>query len=145
MARRIIFPRVWPARAVASRTLPVTLQPVDDAGVRGPFRQAGGWGNVVPASASIIDGDGLSPGRSYLDHTEDKLNTGAVPDRINRGTTARNAGKIANWLAGWPYDGNELLVPHTMIPRRPITVTPFARTIDTGVTIPSQPIGDPVS
>lgn len=159
MSRRIVFPRIWPARAVASRTLPVTLQPIgpdagnghgsDALGVPGPLPVRGGWQTTIPASAHIVDGEGLSPGRGYMGRTEDLLNTGPVPDRINRGTTARNAGKVGasngpQGIDGWPYDGNALMIPHNAIPRTPITVTPFSRTIDTGVTIPSQPIGDPV-
>ena len=163
MGRRIVFPRIWPARAVGSRTLPVTLQPIGpDAGngqgsaalgVPGPLPVRGGWQSTIAASARIIDGDAISPGRGYMGRTEDLLNTGPAPDRINRGTTARNAGNIGasnsgynpQGINGWPYDGNALLIRHVMIPRRPITVTPFSRTIDTGVTIPAQPIGDPVS
>lgn len=149
MGRRIVFPRIWPARAVASRTLPVTLQPIDQIAVPGPLPGAGGFRTSAEWSGAIMDGEGMQPGRAFLGNTEADLNSGAAPDRINRGTTARNAGKIgpANMpggIGGWPYDGNALLVPHTMIPRRPITVTPFARTIDTGVTIPSQAIGDPI-
>jgi hypothetical protein len=143
--RRFAFPRPWPARTVGNRTLPVTLAPVDDAGVRGPLRDASGWETSVPGSFAIIDRDGASPGRAFLGRTADSLDSGPAPDRINRGTTARNAGVIGPTdIAGWPYDGNALLVPHTVIPRTPITVTPFARTIDTGVTIPSIPIGGPL-
>ena len=151
--RRIVFPRVWPARSYGFRTLPTTLEPVDDAGAQGrPLGgpSAGGWDTGTASSAQIIDRDANSPGRSFLGRTEDALNSGPAPDMIDRGTTARIGGKIAvgagpSGLVGWPYDGNELMVPHIAIPRRPITVTPFARTIDTGVTIPSSPIGDPVT
>lgn len=148
----ISFPRIWPARAVASRTLPVTLAPVDDAGAQGkPLggASAGGWAASRAGSRRPIDGEGTQPGRSYLGRTEDLLNTGPAPDRINRTTPASNAGKIGvgagpDGISGWPYDGNALFVKHQDIPRKPITVTPFARTIDTGVTVPSPNIGGPI-
>lgn len=160
--RRIVFPRVWPARAVASRTLPVTLQPIgpdagndhDSAlGVPGPLPTRGGFVNVIPGSARIIDAEGITPGRAFIggmQTAQNDLDSGHGPDRIDRETTARDKGKIAvgagpDGIMGWPYDANAMLIPHVAIPRRPITVTPFARTIDTGVTIPAAPIGDPVS
>jgi hypothetical protein len=148
---RITFPRVWPARAVASRTLPVSLEPVTQYGVPvSPLPPAGGYSNSRAASRRVIDGEGMQPGRSYLDRTGDQLDMGPAPDRIDRGQRAMNAGIISvngapTGMGGWPYDGNALMIPHQAIPRRPITVSPFNRTIDTGVTIPSAPIGDPVS
>lgn len=142
--RRITFPRVWPARAVGSRTLPVTLQPNPPTTVPNPLPVRGGFVATTPGSARIIDAEAINPGRSYINRTGDDLDTGPAPDRINRGTTARNAGMIGNMMQ-WPYDGNALFMPHQSIPRRPITVTPFARTIDTGVTIPSVLVGGPVS
>lgn len=149
---RPTFPRVWPARAVASRTLPVTLQPDPDAGAESKALSvplAGGWAASRAGSHRIMDGEGTQPGRSFLGRTEDDLNAGPAPDRIDRETTARDAGKIGvgagpDGIAGWPYDGNFLMIPHQNIPRSPITVTPFARTIDTGVTVPSPTIGGPV-
>lgn len=147
--RRIVFPRVWPARAVGSRTLPVTLQPAPVNTVPGPLPVQGGYSNTEPASRHVIDGDAASPGRGFLGRTADALDSGPAPDRINRNTPAANAGKIGvgagpDGTGGWPYDGNALFVPHTVIPRTPITVSPFSRTIDTGVTVPSVPIGGPV-
>lgn len=153
--RRIVFPRVWPARAVASRTLPVTLQPDHETGARGieHARKAGGFEATRPGSAVIIDRDAISPGRSFIggaQTADNDLNLGPSPNRIDRGTTAREAGKIGvgagpSGIAGWPYDANAAMIPHIVIPRTPITVSPFARTIDTGVTIPSTAIGDPVT
>lgn len=133
----------WPGRNVAG-TYPKHEQGVEVTAARHPLPTSGGFANSRPASLAIIDGEALSPGRSFMGRTADDLETGIPPDRIDRETTARNAGKVGNLVAGWPYDGNALLVPHTMIPRNPITVTPFARTIDTGVTVPSLPIGTPV-
>jgi hypothetical protein len=147
--RRVSFPRIWPARAVGSRTLPVTLQPGAVVTVPGPLPAAGGFSVTEAPSRHVIDGDAASPGRSFLGRTGDDLDSGPAPNRIDRNTPATNAGKITgtggpDGMAGWPYDGNALFVPHTVIPRTPITVSPFARTIDTGVTIPSLPIGGPV-
>lgn len=104
----------------------------------------------VPASVAVVDGDSFSPGRGYMGRTEDALNTGRPPNRIDRGTTARNRGKISvigspNGMDGWPYDGNALFIPHQIIPRKPITVTPFQRTIDTGLTVSAPAIGGPIS
>lgn len=103
-----------------------------------------------PRSVEIADGDSFNPGRSFMGRTEDGLNTGPIPARIDRGTTARDRGKIATGagpegVTGWPYDGNGMFIPHVVIPRRPITVTDFARTIDTSVAIVAPAIGGPVS
>lgn len=151
--RRISFPRVWPARSYGARTLPVTLQPDPDAGAESKrlgTATAGGWAASRAASRRTMDGEGVQPGRSFMGRTEDLLNMGPAPDRIDRETYAADAGKIGvgagpDGIAGWPYDGNALLIPHQYIPRVPITVTPFARTIDTGVTIPAPTVGGPVS
>lgn len=134
----------WPGRSVGARTLPITLQP--EPVPVAPTAYRGGFSNVVAGSAAIIDGEATNPGRGFMGRTADTLETGPAPDRINRNTTARASGYIggaggAIGMGGWPYDGNALLVPHTTIPRTPITVTPFARTIDTGVTVPALPIG----
>lgn len=139
--RRISFPPLFPARSVANRTLPVTLQPTAPDTSPRPLPVRGGFVATRPASARVIDADGTQPGRSYLGRTADDLDSGPVPDRINRDTHAQNAGTIGTFMGGWPYDGNALFIGHQMIPRRPITVTAFSRTIDTGVTVPSLPIG----
>lgn len=142
MRHNIAFPRVWPARSVGNRTLPVTLQPHGPDASPTPLPIAGGYATSVPGSRRVIDSEGVNPGRSFLGR-DDVLDGGPAPDRINRQTPASNAGFIGRNML-WPYDGNALLVAHTDIPRRPITVTPFARTIDTGVTVPAILIGDPV-
>lgn len=104
----------------------------------------------APASRTRKGGESASPGRAFLGRTEDRLNDGPAPDRINRDNPARNAGDILpgignrDGMAGWPYDGNALMIPHQRIPRTPITVTAFARTIDNSVTIPSIGVGNPV-
>lgn len=140
----------WPGRSLGFRTLPVTLAPAPVTTVPAPLPPAGGFRTTVPGSARQIDtNDAHASGRSFLSRTADGLDSGPIPDRINRGTRALNAGKIGtgagpSGIGGWPYDGNELLVPHTMIPRTPITVSPFVRSIDTSVSIPSIMIGGPV-
>lgn len=135
----------WPGRSVGFRTLPVTLQPAPVDTVPAPLPLAGGFRTTVPASAAQIDTDtAAAAGRSFLGRTGDDLDAGPIPDRINRGSRTLNAGAIGDGMSGWPYDGNALLVPHTMIPRTPITVSPFTRSIDTSVSIPSIMIGGPV-
>jgi len=151
----IRFPRVF-RRTYGSNALPVPPQPLNqrDAGVnvgKAGMPLRGNTGGIsTPGSHARIDGDSGNDGRAYYGRTEDALNTGPVPDRINRNTTARNAGAIAIsgepvGMGGWPYDGNALYIPHQSIPRKPQTPVVFVRTIDTGVTIPSVGIGNPVS
>lgn len=147
--RRITFPRLV-GRTYGFRTLPLALTPkAPDVAPMQNARQAGGFSNTQPASRAIIDRDSGSPGRSFLGRTEDALNLGPVPGYIDRETAAANAGKIGvgagpDGIGGWPYDGNALYLPHQRIPRKPITVTAFARTIDTSVRIPAVGIGAPV-
>lgn len=123
----------------------MTLQPAEPDTSPRPLPLRGSQANEIsaPASRRIIDGEAQNPGRSYLGRTGDLLDMGRAPDMIDRATPAANAGGIDGHVSGWPYDGNALLIPHQSIPRRPITVTPFVRNIDTGVTIPSISIGDP--
>lgn len=106
----------------------------------------------VPASRAIVGGiEGPNADdRSYLGRTEDALNLGPIPNRIDRRAQALNHGYIGPnggsmlGMAGWPYDGNALRIPHQIIPRTPITVTAFQRTIDLSVTIPAVAVGGPV-
>lgn len=104
----------------------------------------------VPASRGIVGGtDAANPGRSFLGRTGDDLDSGPIPNRIERNQQARDAGKIGvgafpGGIGGWPYDGNALRIPHQIIPRVPITVTAFQRTIDTSVTVPAVAVGGPV-
>lgn len=131
-------------RSYGFRTLPLALQPQQPDTSPKPLRQATAQPDTIsdPRSRREIDSDYAgSPGRSYLGRTEDALNLGPAPDMIDRATPAANAGRIGSDMGGWPYDGNALFVPHQVIPRKPITVSPFHRTIDTGITIPAVPIG----
>jgi hypothetical protein len=82
-------------------------------------------------------------GRSYLAQTGiPVLEGGPEPDRIDRDFPYLNSGLIGDMVAGWPYDGNSLRIPHQYVPRVPYTVSPFGRMIDTGVTIPSIYVGE---
>lgn len=126
--------------------------PVDT--VPTPLPPAGGQRDAisVPASRRVVGGiDAANPGRPFLARTGDDLDSGPIPNRIERAHQARNAGFIGpnggaeTGMSGWPYDGNALRIPHQVIPRRPITVTPFQRTIDTSVTVPAVSVGGPVS
>jgi hypothetical protein len=141
---QIRFP-VLRGRSYGFRTLPLALQPDRTLSVSSkplPYRGAQADTISDPKSRRQIDSDRApSPGREYLGRTEDALNSGPVPDRIDRKTAASNDGNIGDQMGGWPYDGNALFIPHQPIPRKPITVTPFSRTIDTGVTVPAIPIG----
>jgi hypothetical protein len=138
---RISFPRLF-RRAPDSGTLPITLTPTppDTA----PTRERGGDRASAPASLRGIGGDsGSQYNRTFID-IPDTLNNGPVPDYINRDTRALNAGAVGPDVAGWPYDANREFMPHQIITRKPGNVTPYAKTIDTGVTVPSISIGAPV-
>lgn len=143
----ITFRKVWPARSYGYRDLAHYPPNEPDAGAPAlPLR--GGFSNTRPASRGVIDSRALNSGRDFVVHA-DELETGPIPSAILRQTTARNAGTISAasprvGMVGWPYDGNFLRIPHQYIPRTPITVTPFVRTFDQSVTIPSIYIGGPV-
>jgi hypothetical protein len=137
------FPRIR-GRTYAYRSLAITLAPRDPDTVPGPLPKAGGYANSEPGSRRMIGGDASNGSRSFVNHTDAELQLGPPPNRIDNPMPARHAGIIGRDISGWPYDGSALLIPHQMIPRKPITISPFARTIDTGVTIPAIPIGGPV-
>jgi hypothetical protein len=147
----VVFPKIV-GRSYGFRTLPLALQPAPVDTVSKPLPMHTSQPDEIsePGSRRLIDSEiAPSPGRSYLAHTEDTLNLGPVPDRIDRETPAANRGKIGVGagpvgIAGWPYDGKSLFIPHQSIPRKPITGAVFSRTIDTSATIPSTPIGSPV-
>lgn len=152
MTRRAIRFPVIIGRSYGFRTLPLALRPAIVDALRKPLPLHTSQPDEISASASrrLIDTEyAPNPGRSYLGRTEDSLNLGPVPNRIDRETPAANAGKIGvgagpEGISGWPYDGNALFLRHQAIPRKPITVTTFQRTLDTSVTIPAIPIGTPV-
>lgn len=139
------------ARSYGYRSGAVPMATGDDPGITSPLPLRGQQSDAIndPRSMRVIDSDAFSPGRAFMGRTEDALNTGRPPNRIDRGTTARNAGRIGvggfpAGIGGWPYDGNAMFIPHQTIPRRPITVTPFQRTIDSGLTVSAAPIGGPI-
>lgn len=150
--RRFTFP-TKPGRSYGYRDTTRQEQPDRELGSREvmPVRGAQPDYNSRAASRGVVGGiDGPNPGREFLGRTADDLDSGPIPNRIERNAPALNAGKILagtgepGGMAGWPYDGNALRIPHTVIPRKPITVTPFSRTIDTGVTVPSVGIASPL-
>lgn len=151
--RKIVFPKIR-IRTYGYNSTSVTGTPYPDAGVNVgkngmPLRGRNDGGASLPGSRRNIGGDSSSDGRSYLGNTQLDLQSGVAPDRINRNTRAQNMGTISVsgepiGMGGWPYDGNALYMPHQRIPRTPITVSPFSRTIDTGVTIPAIGIGNPI-
>lgn len=161
MSARFRFPRIF-RRTYGYNALPNPPLPLNqrDAGVNAPnglpsrgntsAPGVNGGGSTLAGSRRVIGGDSASDGRSYLGVTERvQLESQPAPNRIDRRTMALNAGAIACsaepvGMGGWPYDGSGLYIPHQPIPRKPQTPVVFVRTIDTGVTIPSVGIGNPV-
>lgn len=81
------------------------------------------------------------------------LDTGLSPSRIRRLTQAADRGAVAPGTAqgrtgalGFNAltNGASLTIPHIRIPRTPITVTAFRRTIDTTSGIPARGIASPL-
>lgn len=68
-----------------------------------------------------------------------------LPGRITRIKRADNAGTIGEGQldAAWPDFGRGY-IPHQYIPRHPVSVTPFDKTIDVTVTIPGVFVADPL-
>lgn len=138
----IKFPRIFRRTPVAN-ALPVTQEPAQPvtAGNRYSARDIGASNR---GAHRIIDSDAGSYGRQPLGIVND-LNDGPVPNRIDRQTRAKNVGDIGPRQAtGFPYDYNRVFMKHQRIPRNPQTVTPYRKTIDTSVTVPSVGIGAPV-
>lgn len=124
-------------------SLPISLRPTppDTA----PNAERGGDRPSAPASFRPVFIDvGGGPNQGFI-NLPDTLNSGPLPDYIDRRTPALNAGAIGPDQAGWPYDSNTEFMPHLTIDRTPANVTPYAKTMDTGITIPSIGIGQPPS
>lgn len=136
-----VFPRLF-RRTPDTNALPVTQAPTSPDTAPTAFR--GGDRPSAPASLRGIGGDSGSDYNRTFIGIPDTLNDGPVPDYINRDTRALNAGAIGPEAAGYPYDSNGDFMPHQVITRKPGNVTPYAKTIDTGVTVPSIGIGTPV-
>jgi hypothetical protein len=138
--------------------LPKMLTPDKNAGVLSrPLPVRGNdTPNTAPSSRRIIDGaaqgrDGKSGGS--LPSFPTPLDTGLAPTRIRRLTRAADHGAVQNGTGtgvsgplgfNFDTDGGSLTIPHTRIPRTPITVTAFRRTIDMTSSIPARGIGAPV-
>lgn len=104
---------------------------------------------VNPSSRFVTDGPSHWQGAEYFMGNERDLNSGPAPAPIRRLTTARNAGYVkpgAGQAGGNGTAGSfgSIYIPHQRIPRHPITVSPFRRTVDTQSTIPARGIGAPV-
>jgi hypothetical protein len=139
---RITFPRVF-RRTPVVNALPVTEQPSKPVTAPSAYT-ALDIGASNPGAHRIIDGDAGSYGRQSQGIVND-LNDGPVPNRIDRQTRAKNTGDIGpRMAAGYPYDYNRVYMRHQRIPRNPQTVTPYRKTIDTSVTVPSVGVGAPL-
>lgn len=114
---------------------------------------------TAPSSRRLTDEPGLPSSVSYsaggaLPGFPTPLDTGLPPSRIRRLTQAKDRGAVApgtgvGVTGGLGFNargsnGSLPTIPHIRIPRTPITVTAFRRTIDTTSSIPSRGIGAPV-
>lgn len=117
---------------------------------------ANAYPNVAPQSRRITD-TGLISGRmssgGALPGYPTSLDTGLPPKRIRRRTQAADRGAVGpgtNTGITGPLgfndstNGASMTIPHIRIPRTPITVTAFRRTIDFTSSIPARGIGAPV-
>lgn len=158
-----------PGRTVAYRSFPdeatagtesrlVGMNPDVNTGVlRRPLPDRGNdYPDVAPASRRLT-GPGQS-GRRYstggaMPGFPTSLDTGLPPTRIRRLTQAADRGAVGpgtnvrvtgalGYNAG--TNGGSQTIPHIRIPRTPITVTAFRRTIDLTSSIPARGIGAPV-
>lgn len=137
-----VFPPLF-RRTPDTNALPVTQAPTPPDTAPTAFR--GGDRPSAPASLRVIGGEnGPQYTRTFIG-IPDTLNAGPMPDYINRDTRALNAGAIGPDAAGYPYDSNREFMPHQTILRKPANVTPYAKTIDTGVTVASIGIGTPLA
>lgn len=151
-----------PGRTVGYRSLPEEASqdrgPDFNTGVmRKPLPTRGNdYPDVAPASRRLT-GPGQT-GKRYssggaLPGFPTALDTGLPPTRIRRLTQAADRGAVANgtgtgvtgalgYNAG--SNGGSMTIPHIRIPRTPITVTAFRRTVDLTSSIPARGIGAPV-
>lgn len=152
--RRIVFRRPW-GRTYAYNALPADQSPRRDPDVLP--RPLPTSGNNLPTSApssrAIVDGRSRGGSRSFLGTSAIDLESGPPPVYIRRQTRAMNAGAVQRGTGpgitgGRGYDpktdGGSLFIPHQRIPRKPVTLRPFLRTIDVASTIPARGIGAPV-
>lgn len=100
---------------------------------------------VNPGSRAILGGVSHWQGAEYFNSNERDLNSGPAAAPIKRLTTQRMSGFVKpNQGQGTAGSFGSLYIPHQRIPRYPITVSPFRRTVDFSSTIPARGIGAPV-
>lgn len=113
--------------------------------------------DVAPASRRIIDPAPMvgrdGKGGGSLPSFPTPLDTGLAPTYIRRRTQGADRGAVQPGTGvgvtgplgfNADTDGGSLTIPHIRIPRTPITVTAFRRTIDFTSSIPARGIGAPV-
>lgn len=155
---RIVAYGRLPAEATGGRDVDYHTMPPDKA-TPGDTMQLPILGNsypdVAPASRRIIDRSQISGRLSAggaLPGYPTSLDTGLPPQRIRRRTQAADRGAvgpgtgtgITGALGYNDQNGSAMTIPHIRIPRTPITVTAFRRTIDFTSSIPARGIGAPV-
>lgn len=165
MTRRIKMP-ILPEiirrpRSYGFNTHPVALQPsatnfgLDPKDAAQLHPRGNDYPNVIADSRRVIDGRSARSGQDQFaaDSNDTDLNGGPPPRYIRRLTRAQNAGAVffgsgtgqtARQAIDAATDGGALYIPHQRIPRVPITVTAFRRTVDNTSTIPARGIGAPV-
>lgn len=101
---------------------------------------------VNPGSRAVLPfGVSHQQGAEYFMSNERDLNSGPAPAPIKRLTTQRMSGFIKpNQGTGTAGSFGSLYIPHQRIPRYPITVSPFRRTVDYSSTIPARGVGAPL-
>jgi len=148
-----------PGRTVGYASLPEEGRPDFNAGVlKRPLRDRGNdYPDVAPASRRIIDAGRMAgrdgKGGGSIPSFPTPLDTGLAPTYIRRRTQAADRGAVQRGTGvgvtgplgfNADTDGGSLTIPHIRIPRTPITVTAFRRTIDFTSSIPARGIGAPV-
>lgn len=149
-----------PGRTVGYTALPVSGGAPDrDAGAlhRPTPNRGNDYPDVAPESRRISDSGAMSgrdgKGGGSLPSFPTPLDTGLAPSYIRRRTQAADRGAVGpgtnvrrTGRLGYnaDTDGGSLTIPHIRIPRTPITVTAFRRTIDQTSSIPARGIGAPI-
>lgn len=79
----------------------------------------------------------FGPPPVYIRRMQRAMNAGAVQGGTGVGITGPRSFDPKT-------DGGSLLIPHQRIPRKPVTMFPFRKTIDVASTIPARGIAAPV-